>query len=160
MSESDIWILFFWSNLFPHLQQFDIILTRWYKKLTKIFLHFLHRSLCPGDAVKGYGRCLDYQERRQGWPPPSVCSSWRWCWPPAPCPRVPELQLELPLLRAVHPAVVVQPHRGLAVSGRGEGVAHEPPEQRGFPHTVLTAQDHLLLGNFHWGLTMTFEEFI
>ena len=68
---------------------------------------------------------------------------------PLHAPRVPELQLELPLLRAVHPAVVVKPHRGLAVSGRGEGVAHEPPEQRGFPHTVLTAQDHLLLGNFH-----------
>ena len=57
---------------------------------------------------------------------------------------VPELQLELPLLAAVHLAVVIQPHRGLAVCGRGEGVTHEPPEQGGLSNPELTAQDHFL----------------
>ena len=58
--------------------------------------------------------------------------------------RVPELQLEFPLLAAVHLAVVVQPHRGLAVCGRGEGVAHEPPKQGGLAYTKLAAQDYFL----------------
>ena len=58
--------------------------------------------------------------------------------------RVPELQLEFPLLAAVHLAVVVQPHRGLAVCGRGEGVAHEPPKQGGLTNTKLAAQDYFL----------------
>ena len=58
--------------------------------------------------------------------------------------RVPELQLELPLLGAVHLAVVIQSHRGLAVCGRGEGVTHEPPKQGGLSNPELTAQDHFL----------------
>ena len=68
--------------------------------------------------------------------------------------RVPELQLEVPLPGAVDLAVVVQPHRGLAVCGRGEGVTHEPPEQGGLAHPELATQDHFLRGDFHGGLQL------
>ena len=48
---------------------------------------------------------------------------------------------------------MVQAHGGLAVGGGGEGVSHEPPEERGLAHAVLAAQDHLLLGDLDCRLT-------
>ena len=66
--------------------------------------------------------------------------------------RVPELQLEFPLLAAVHLAVVVQSHSGLPVCGRGEGVAHKPPEQGRLADPKLATQDYFLGGDFHGGL--------
>ena len=48
---------------------------------------------------------------------------------------------------------MVQAHGGLAVGGGGEGVRHEPPEERGLAHAVLAAQDHLLLGDLDSRLT-------
>ena len=68
---------------------------------------------------------------------------------PLHAPSVPQLELHLLLLHGVDLAVVVQPQGGLAVRGRGEGVAHESPEQRRLPNSILTTKDQLLLWNLY-----------
>ena len=93
MSESDIWILFFWSNLFPHLNIissiFQSFTEEFCESLTEIFLHSRHKWQYLEDVVKEYGRYQDCRGQRQEWQPLSVCSNSRWYWRPSPCPQCP-----------------------------------------------------------------------
>ena len=72
------------------------------------------------------------------------------CWP-----TIKRFYLDLPLVRAdgVGLLELVQSQGGPPVGSRDERVHGEPAEQGGLPHSVLSAEDHLLTGHLQRGHT-------